>query len=224
MAMLDYGALLRVDGKFINKNQNLFMKTSDTGYVCKRAIDKYGNTYNIDGEYFVYAGDKDFLLVFYKGMYKIISNGKIIRSEWNMPFSSIVHHFNEFPDVKVSYLSKEFEVEKLESIGTWKDYVRKNWTDATGDESLSDLQDGGKYYKKFLKRAKRVAYINKHGGFYKSRPYRFIAEWDYNGHHYEVIFGYGIDPDKDVWNDIKNKSYGFREEEKKLIDSWFDED
>ena len=34
MAMIDYGAMLRVDGKFINKNCDLFMEQSDTGYVA----------------------------------------------------------------------------------------------------------------------------------------------------------------------------------------------
>jgi hypothetical protein len=49
--------------------------------------------------------------------------------------------------------------------------------------------------------------------FYKS---------DYNGHHYEVIFGYGVEPNERVWNDIKNESYGFRPDEVKLIDNWFE--
>ena len=61
-----------------------------------------------------------------------------------------------------------------------------------------------------------------HGGNASNdRPYRFIAEWDYNGHHYEVIFGYGIDNDEEVWNKIKNDSYGFRQDEIAIIDSWF---
>lgn len=223
MAMMDYGALLKVNGKFINKNKGLFMESSDTGYVCDKAVDKDGQEYDIDGDYFVYAGDEHFMIVFYKGMYKVISNGKIIYSAWNMPFNSETHFFNNLPSVKVSHLSKEFEIKKLKSIGTWEDYVRTNWFNATGKEKLSKLKDGLKYYKRFMKRAKKVAYINKHGGSDKTRPYRFIAEWNYNGHHYEVIFGYGIDPDEETWNRIKNETYGFRNEEIELIDSWFNE-
>ena len=220
MAMIDYGALLRVDGKFINKNQDLFMKASDTDYVCEKAIDKEGNEYDIDGNYFVYAGDKDFLLVFYKRLYKIISNEKILRTCY-MTFNSIIHYFDTLPNVQVSRLSKTFEIEKVESVGLWKDYMREHWYGATGDEKLSDLQGGGKEYKKFMKRAKRVGYLNKHKKGCKYRPYRFIAEWNYNGRHYEVIFGYGIDPNEETWNRIKHKSYGFRADEIELIDSWF---
>ena len=47
MSMIDYGALLRVDGKFINKNCGLFMNASNTGYVCKRAINNDGKEYVI---------------------------------------------------------------------------------------------------------------------------------------------------------------------------------
>lgn len=221
MAMIDYGALLRVDGKFINKNQDLFMEASDTGYVCEKATNEKGDIIDIDGDYFVYAGDKDFLLVFYKGLYRVISNEKIIFSQWDMPFNSETHYFDVFPNVKVSRLSKHYEVEERESNGTWKDFVKERWVGATGNEKLSELADGHKMFKRFMKNCKKVAYVNHHGRAYKTRPYRFLAEWDYNGHKYEVIFGYGVEPDEDVWNKIKNESYGFREDEIELIDSWF---
>ena len=220
MAMIDYGAMLRVDGKFINKNCDLFMEQSDTGYVAKDIIDTDGEVRDIDGNYFVYAGDKHFCVAFYKGVYKVISNGKVIYAAWSMPFNSETHFFDCLPDLKVSRLSTYFEEVPLESWGTWEDYVKENWIDATGKEKLSDLDGGAKAYKKFIRHAKKVAYVNKHGGTYKTRPYRFLAEWDYNGHHYEVIFGYGIDPDEEVWNDIKN-GYGFRQDEINIINKWF---
>lgn len=222
MAMIDYGALLRVDGKFINKNKDMFMDASDTGYICKNATDEKGDIINIDGNYFVYAGDRNFLLVFYKGLYRIISNEKVILSQWNMPFNSETHCLDGLPNVKVSRLSKWYEIVKLESNGTWEDYVKENWIGATGKEKLSELANGHKIFKRFRRNCKKAAYVNRHGGAYKTRPYRFLAEWDYNGHKYEVIFGYGVEPDEDVWNSIKNESYGFREEEIKLIDSWFE--
>ena len=37
MSMIDYGALLKVDNIFVNKNKDLFMKCSDTGYMCEYA-------------------------------------------------------------------------------------------------------------------------------------------------------------------------------------------
>lgn len=221
MAIIDYGALLRVDGKFINKNCDLFMEASDTGYVAKGIIDTDGEVIDIDGNYFVYAGDEHFCVAFYKGMYVVISDSKAIFADSSMPFNSETHYFDNLPDLKVSRLSTYYEIEPLESWGTWEDYVRENWIGATGKEKLSELKDGTKFYKRFKRRLKKVAYVNKHGGCYKNRPYRFLAEWDYNGYYYEVIFGYGIEPNEETWNRIKNKSYGFRDEEIKLIDSWF---
>ena len=223
MAMVNYGALLRVDGKLINKNQDMFMTTSDTGYVAKNILDDDGEAKDIDGNFFAYAGDEHFCIAFYKGLYKVISDGKVIYTNWGMPFNSETHLFPNLPTLKVSRLSKYYEVEKMDSWGNWKDYVREHWEDTTGDEPLSELAGGTKAYKRFRKHAKRVNYVNTHGGLYKSRPYRFLAEWDYNGHHYEVIFGYGIDNDETVWNEIKHRAYSFRPEEIKLIDSWFNE-
>lgn len=221
MAMIDYGALLRVDGKLINKNQDMFMDASDTGYVAKNILDIDSEVRDINGDYFVVAGDEHFCIAFYKGLYKVISDKKVIYTNWDMPFASETRFFPNLPTLKVSRLSTYYEVEKMESMGTWRDYVKENWVGATGNETLSELFNGTERYKRFKKCLKRVYRVNSHGGLYKSRPYRFLAEWDYNGHHYEVIFGYGIDNDKTVWNEIKNAAYSFRPEEIKLIDSWF---
>ena len=223
MAMIDYGAMLRVNGKFINKNQGMFMQSSDTEYVCEKAIEKDGREIDVNGNYFVYAGDENFLIVFYKGCYKVISKGKVILSEWNMPFSSQTYLLDNLPALKISRLSTRFDVDKLESEGSWKNYVIENWVDANGDEPLSELEGGRREYKKFLKRAKRRFYFNKHNKGCKYRPFRFLAEWEYDGRKYEVIFGYGIEPNEDVWDKIKNgdNGYGFRKEEIEIIDNWF---
>ena len=221
MAMIDYGALLRVDDKFINKNKDMFMDASDTGYVAKNIIDTDGVPRDVDGNYFVYAGDEHFCIAFYKGMYKVISDGRVIYSGWNMPFNSETHLFEGLPTLKVSRLSKDFEIEKVGRGETWEEYVRENWVGATGKEHISELKDGKKCFKRFRKSLKRYAYLNRHGGLGKVRPYRFLAEWEYDGRKYEVIFGYGIDNEESTWNEIKDKAYGFREGEIKLIDSWF---
>ena len=39
MAMIDYGAILRVDGKIVNLDQ-MFMYCTDTGYICQQAYDE----------------------------------------------------------------------------------------------------------------------------------------------------------------------------------------
>ena len=224
MAMVDYGALLRVNGKFINKNQDMFMAASDTGYVAKNILDDDGEIRDIDGNFFVYAGDEHFCVAFYKGLYKVISDGKVIYTNWGMPFNSETRFFSNLPTLKFSRLITYYKVEKMENLGTWKEYVKEHWIGAIGSEPIYSLGGGKNAYKRFIRHAKRVCYVNSHSGLHKSRPYRFIAEWDYNGRHYEAIFGYGIDNDETVWNEIKNVAYGFRPEEIKLIDRWFDED
>ncbi len=139
MAMIDYGALLRKNGKFINKNNDLFMESSDTGYICKDAVDEHGYKYDIDGNYFVYAGDENFMVVFYKTTYKVISDGKILYSGWNMPFNSEVHYFEGLPALKVSRLSKYYEIEPYEPIGSWKEYVKRNWIGEVGKNMLKGI-------------------------------------------------------------------------------------
>jgi len=220
MAMIDYGALLRVDGVLINRNE-MFMEASDTGYVCKKATGKHG-VEEIDGNYFVCAGDEHFLLVFYKGICKVISDGQIVYSAWGCDFISEEHFFENLPSVRISYLDSTLHAREPESNGLWSDYVKDNWKDADGSEHFWELQDGKREYRIFLRRAKKIARRKRYlFDCFKTRNYRFLAQWEHNGHHYEVIYGYGIDSDEEVWNEIKNDTYGFSKKETELIDNWF---
>lgn len=229
MAVIDYGCLFRLNGKLINKNKDLFLRCSDTGYVCKEAeyfddYEKKWKTIFIDGNYFVYAGDENFLVVFYKGLFYVIHNNKIICSRWNNPFISETIYFDGLPSIKVEHLDKNLYVESIESLGTWKDYIKENWQDTTGNEKLSELENGHKRYKWFMKALKRNSRWLKHPDKYdKYRTDRWLATWDYNGNHYEVIFGYGIDTNKKVWDNIKYDSYEFTEIEREIIDKWFED-
>lgn len=225
MAMIDYGAILKVNGKFINKN-NLFMDSSDTGYICEKALYNYDgkeHEIDIDGNFFVYAGDKNFLLCFYKSMVYVIHNNKVIRSIWNDTFLSETFYFDNFPSVTIEHLDKNTYSKKIESIGTWEDYVKENWIGATGKEKLSELKNGRKHYKWFHKRLKQIGRYNKRKEEYKYKTQRWKATWEYNGNKYEVIFGYGIDSNEEVWNNCKY-DYGFTDIEVKIIDKWFEEE
>lgn len=185
MAMIDYGALLRVNKKFINKNKNLFMDSSNTGYILDKA--KYVNTckdVDINGNFYVYAGDKDLLLTFYKGIFYVISNGLILKTESNVPFISETFYIGN-AKIKVSYLEPEIQIE-LDDVVTWREYVRENWRGATGNEKLCELENGLQQYKIFLRQIKRKALKR---DVYKYRTNRWIAEWEHNGDNYEVIFG-----------------------------------
>ena len=220
MATVDYGALLRVNGKFINYNKDFFSEIIyPEGDIPEHA--QYGKSQErpVKGNYFVYAGDTTFMLAFYKRMFDVISDGKMIKSVWGTPFLSETFVINGVL-ITVSHLDKTHIVEsKAPKVPTepWNEYVKNNWQGATGKEHLWELENGAFYYRKYIRLAKR-----RHGCKpFKYLTDRYIAEWDYDGNHYEVIYGYGIDPQKDVWDSIKNE-WNFTEKEKEIIDTWFD--
>lgn len=209
IAFVNYGAILRVNGKFINKNDDLFMKSSDTGYVCDQATyfdneSKEMKPVDIMGNYYVYTGDKNFMLCFYKSYFYVISNNKIIYSCWFSRFISETIYIDGFPTIKVEHLDKELRNEYSDQLDDWD---RKWYYDYYG------ARKGQLKINRALKKYKKVVY--------KIRSSRWLATWDYNGNHYEVIFGYGIDPVEDVWNRIKFDSYDFSEVERQIIDNWF---
>lgn len=210
IAFVDYGAILRVNGKFINKNDDLFMKSSDTGYVCDQATyfdneSKEMKPVDIMGNYYVYAGDKNFMLCFYKSYFYVISNNKIIYSFWFSPFISETIYLNGFPTIKVEHLDKELREDSwMDDLDGWD---RKWYYDYFG------VRKGQLKINRYFKKKNKIKY--------KIRSSRWLATWDYNGNHYEVIFGYGIDPVEDVWNRIKFDSYDFSDIERQIIDSWF---
>lgn len=213
--MIDYGALLRVDGKLVNNE--MFMDASDTGYVCEKAYyPKYDEEIDIDGNYFVYAGDKELLLCFYKCQCLVVSNNKVIKSTWSIPFISETFFLPNNVHLKISHLDREIKVEPFLTSTNFEDFIREEY----GDNYLKniteyELKNERKWFKKMVKKS----HTNKNI-CYKYRLNRYLAEWDYKGKHYEVIFGYGIDADKEVWDDTKHR-YDFSDVERKVIDEWF---
>lgn len=224
MAMIDYGALLKVNGAFLNKNSNMFMEVSDCGYMIDTAKDCidgsccYGKEIYIKGNYFVYAGDKDFMLAFYKTMFYVIVNDEIIKYFGNGQFKSETIYINNHK-IKVSHLDKKLKREYFDDYHKlWKDELKEIYVDAKGNESLSELKNGYNEYKKFLKRKK---FFSRHKGIcYKYYSNKYIAEWEHNEKKYEVIFGYGIENKEEVYNNIKYR-YDYSDTERDIIDKWF---
>ena len=215
MAMIDYGALLRVDGKLINSE--MFMDASDTGYVCEKAYyPKYDEDININGNYFVYAGDKELLLCFYKCRCLVISNNKVITDIWSVPFASETFFLPNNVNLRISHLDKELRVRPILESTNWNDYVRDSWDKFHFEDMDADwVKRERKFFNYLIKKSRTHKNI-----CYKYRSSRYLAEWDYKGKHYEVIYGYGIDVDKEVWEDIKHR-YDFSDVERKVIDGWF---
>lgn len=213
MSIMDYGAILRVNGKFVNKNEDLFMEKSDTGYVCEKALHDDGKYYDIDGDYFVYAGDEDLLFCFYKGMAKAVSHNKVIWTGWNFPFKSETFYINDNVKITVKRLDSKYYVDYIPHIDQ-NDYEYMVYKRG---KRRADI-----WRNRFYKNIHMV--LSGRCGSYTRRSYRFLAEWEHNGKSYEVIFGSGIDPDEQVWENIKNTSYNFSKTEIEIIDSWFNED
>lgn len=198
MAFIDYGALLRINDKFINKNQDMFMDL-----IYETAIDDKGNEYNINGNYFVGAGDKNFYLVFYKKFFHIISNGKIIYTYGNSPFNSEIFYFDNFSNVKIEHIDKNIYFRNYNFLYNYdKEFYLKKFGKKKGQ-----LKINRKY-----KKSRRKCYS------YKTDKY--LATWEYDGNKYEVIFGYNIECNEKYYNDIKN-TYEYTDIEIELIDSWF---
>lgn len=208
-----------MNGKFVNKNCGLFMDASNTGYILEKAryedISIYDKDVDINGNFYVYAGDKDLLLTFYKGFFYVISNGLIFKTVSNSPFIAETLYVSG-AKIKISHLDPDLKIYK-DDVETWEEYVKENWN-ATGKEKFYELKNGKQKYKDFIRRVKRRA-TNR--AIAKERTQRWLAQWEHNGNKYEVIFGYGVDPCGDVWNDIKYDSYGFTEKEIVIIDGWF---
>ena len=216
MAIVDYGALLRVNGNFINYNKDIFSEIIyPEGDIPERVQAGKSQERPVKGNYFVYAGDAAFMLAFYKRMFDVISDGKMIKSVWGTPFLSETFLINGI-SISVSHLDKTYITEPKEPAEPWNEYVKNNWQDATGKEHLWELQKGAFYYRKYTRRAKRRHRCKT----FKYLTDRYIAEWDYDGNHYEVIYGYGIDPQKDVWDSIKTQ-WNFTDTEIRIIDEWF---
>lgn len=217
MAAIDYGTMLRVNGKFINRNKNIFDEgaVAYPGYIPKQAIYK-NDKVDIEGNFFLYAGNEELLLAFWKTEIYVISHEEITNIIFHNPFLSETV-FCKDTKIQISHLDKKYQTEE-KTFETWFQYVKENWTGATGNEKDYELQDGKKRHKIHRRWCKRQ---NRYPGF-RYLTSRYLAEWEHDGNHYEVIFGYGIDSQEEVWSAIKKGNvYDFTEIEKGIIDDWF---
>lgn len=205
MAMVDYGVLVLKNGVPQNKNGELFVE--EPAYMKAP----------IAGNYFCYCGDEKFSLCFYKTCMIVARNGEDTKDHyWNFPFASETIFLPE-TKVTVKRLDPLRPVYATHSFGcnTWKEYVKENWCGATGDEKLSELWEGGKAYKRWRKWCKRIG--RKKVLYYESTQ-KYSATWEYGGDQWEVIFGYGIENDEEVFNHITSKGqYNYGENSEKYI-------
>lgn len=205
MAFIDYGAILKVNNSFINKDKDFFMEKSDMNYICEKTFNKFSNDFvKIQYNFFVCAGDKEFLVCFRKGLVVFISNEKILSFVWDSPFKSQTLFFDNLPSVTIEKLDNEGYTEKAEPF-----------------EELFSFSNFKEYKKKRIKYARWIYQQNKNKKFNKIDTNRWRATWEYKNNKYEVIFGYGIDNSTEVWEEIRDNHYNYTEKEKRIINEWF---
>lgn len=216
MAMIDYGAILRVDGKIVNKEE-LFMECSDTGYVCEKAYypetDKW---YDIDGNYYVYAGDDNFLVVFYKEYFSVISKGIYLGSHMATNFVKETMMFDGLPTITVEHIDKKMYMPKwLIEDNAVEDWEFEWWTERYGIRKARLLKD--RWIKKHRRNLKDKSMLRYNG--------KQLATWEYNGKKYECVFGYGVDSSEKLWNEgTFQKDYNYTDKEIEFIGKWFEGD
>lgn len=180
MAMIDYGSVVKKNGVIIQNEMFMNMKEAVGFVIDKELVFKsmhrkfiYDDDCNIVGyedkesirkvipndNFFSYIGDKEMLVLVYKGTLIFISNEEILKIQ---------------NDLWLDY-DLPYELQKLEFNLNGIDF-----------------------------RIKRLA---------KDRN-RYKLRFSYKGDLYEVLYGYGVDVNKDSWYDVSSK-------ERRYIDNWF---
>lgn len=205
MAMIDYGALVIKNGIPVNKNCDLFME-------CPNYFDD-----EIKDNYFAYCGDKEYSLCFYKCSIVETKNGGYANSFWNFLFKSETFYRDNGVNITVRRLDDLYPVymTNLMDCNTWEDYVRENYVGATGNEKDYELENGRKLHRLWRKNCKK---IGRKKTIYYTSTRKYVATWEYKGDKWEVIFGYGIDPNEDVFNEIvESGRYNYKPDGVKYI-------
>ena len=185
MAMIDYGAILKKNGKIVNRDQ-FFMdmetavgwtdyphiKYKDCDYITE---DGYSDCQNCPRANREYDADDDY--------YWLVSDCRDIKPNSNhlegncFAYAGDTEFVVGFYKWCVSLWSKEKK---------W--FYWMNW-DFGGKMSIHLEFYGVKMHFKAITEDRRVY----HGRFY------------YKGDLYEVVFGYGIDPNQKIWNRVKKQ-------------------
>lgn len=181
MAAIDYGCVVIKNG--IVQNPNIFymdMKES-VGWIDKEVTDE--STYDeledvMNGNYMGYIGDEDLTIAFYK-LYERVHIGHVnIDSEIikNIPEEDLMLYMSDNM-INDFNLSRKWYRSKCFFWG--EKWISKTFKINVPNYGIVEVH---------------VKYI--------SNPVKML--WmTYKGNHYRVIYGYGIDSNKRVWDKIK---------------------
>ena len=190
MAMIDYGTLVKVNGKIINEGI-MFMEKSDMGVVpIEYSYEDPSDTetgHRIGEEYFAYVGDSDLMLCFFKDRITFISDIKYLGTiymgkPWYDKYCSkytrhglfnekLFNPFNCGIDVRFETLSSDaiYRIEAERDIVDVWDWRTGNVTEAKSywkiikdAYGLSDVRNSKnrKYFNKMRKNIRRCKRID----------------------------------------------------------------
>lgn len=201
MSESDYGAILKVDGKFINKNFDTKMIHSNTGYIIDSA-EYEGGSLPISGYYYAYAGDDKLMLCFHKYAFCVISKGKVVSIISGIDHIRETIYLDHLTNITIEHIDPNFYT-----------------VDISLCNDSQNKKEHIKYLRSMIKNRRYKRYPN---AFNRYRTNRWRVTWVHDNHKYEVIYGYGIDSDEVVWNMIRDDSnYYFTDMERNIIDNWF---
>jgi hypothetical protein len=98
MAALDYGSIVKVNGKMVQTKMFMDMKKS-VGYTVSKSV-YGGNEIEIKGNFFSYLGDKEFTVCVYKTCLVFLLKGKVVKvihgtdNNYDLPYEKFTHKDN----------------------------------------------------------------------------------------------------------------------------------
>lgn len=210
MAFGDYGAICKKDGVFINRDN--FLMDAPEGFPQK--VLSGGREYPLkDLMGHGILGDPDFFVIFYKGGCTVVEDGKVMeRSPYYSKFLSETFFYKK-ADLTVSILDKEKHFDE-----TLEDVVQEVEEFDEFLKGCSQKLPGGK--KRYLRKQIRALVRRRKNRSLWAHSSRWHCSWEKDGHKYEAIFGYMVDPEEETWKAIRNEM-GFSEAEIRIIDEWF---
>lgn len=235
MAMIDYGTMVKVNGKIVNNGIGFMCKT-DTGYVpCADIVENY----------FASVGDKNLIISFYKMSIAFFRNeqeigrihceepyesGKVRKHNYmySLPHEKFINPFDCGIDVRVDALEDIFRTENTEDFDNdeFFGHGTSYWRLTKDAYGITDNYscDSKKYYtkmKKNIRRVKQLEKLDKRASWKHydgvSYPGRYYITFEYNGNKYEIVTGYGVDSSKSFYTDNNMDRFGYTAKEKEFM-------
>ena len=201
MAMMDYGALLKINGKIMNRNEFFMDMQKAVGWVDYPRV-RYTDCNHLDDEGFSYCGECP------RAQARHMSDSEL--GEWDAVTSDCRGNKICIDD-KIDRNYFAYAGDEELTVATYKTgavLTNKNgslciyiWDLVLGDKE--------KYWEPYINRMARnitvqIGEMPVHIRIKRLGESRvFYMRFWYKNNLYELVYGYGVDTDKEVWDKIK---------------------